>query len=216
MRRFGTFAATLCGLAFVAAASLASAGQPQRTAATVLPIATTSTPTLEDVRPPIGWIDFCRTGHDDDCRDGTRAPLAVALNAATWTQVVRVNKYVNNSIEQVEDIAQYGTQEFWTYPDSGKGDCEDIALLKRRILIREGIPRQSLLMTVVRDETGAGHAVLTIVTDRGDYVLDSKTNQILPWSATGYGFVKRQSQANPNQWVKLGEPASPGLIVAGH
>ena len=92
----------------------------------------------------------------------------------------------------------------------------DIALLKRRILIREGFPRQALLMTVVRDETGAGHAVITVVTDRGDYVLDSKTSQILPWSATGYGFVKRQSQANANVWVKLGEPASPGLIVAGH
>ena len=35
--------------------------------------------------------------------------------------------------EQVEDIALYGVQEKWTYPDEGKGDCEDIALLKRRI-----------------------------------------------------------------------------------
>jgi predicted transglutaminase-like cysteine proteinase len=106
-------------------------------------------------------------------------------------------------------------QERWTYPVQSKGDCEDIALLKRRMLIRAGIPVQSLLMTVVRDETGSGHAILTVVTDRGDFILDSKTNRILPWRATGYGFVKRQSQGNPTVWVKLGEPASPGLTVAG-
>ena len=118
--------------------------------------------------------------------------------------------------ETFEDIALYGVSEKWTYPDEGKGDCEDIALLKRRILMREGMPRQALLMTVVRDETGAGHAVLTVVTDRGDFVLDSKTSRILAWEGTGYGFIKRQSQEHPNVWVKLGEPAPSTLIVAGH
>lgn len=213
MRYFGALLAGLMGLAAMAGAELAMAGQPPRN---VLPIATTPTPILDEVKPPIGWIDFCRAGHDADCRDGDKTPAAIAVTAATWSDIVRVNRYVNNTIEQVEDITLYGRQEFWTYPDAGKGDCEDIALLKRRILIREGFPRQALLMTVVRDETGAGHAVVTVVTDRGDFVLDSKTSQILPWSATGYGFVKRQSQVNPNVWVKLGEPASPGLIVAGH
>jgi predicted transglutaminase-like cysteine proteinase len=213
MRYFGAILAGLAGLACVAGATLATAAQPQRN---VLPIATTATPALDEVKPPVGWIEFCRSGHDDDCRDADRPSVAIAVTSAAWSDIVRVNRYVNNTIEQVEDIALYGRQEFWTYPDAGKGDCEDIALLKRRILIREGFPRQALLMTVVRDETGAGHAVVTVVTDRGDFVLDSKTSQILPWSATGYGFVKRQSQANPSVWVKLGEPASPGLIVAGH
>ncbi len=171
---------------------------------------------LEETRGPIGWQDFCRNGHADDCRVPRLPARKVVLNDATWGEIVKVNRVVNATIEQVEDIALYGVQERWTYPENGKGDCEDLALLKRRMLMKAGIPRQALLMTVVRDETGAGHAVLTVATDRGDYVLDSKTSKVLPWGDTGYGYIKRQSQEDPNVWVRLGEPGSPGMTVAGH
>jgi predicted transglutaminase-like cysteine proteinase len=176
----------------------------------------TEIPTLDDVRAPIGWTGFCQQGHADDCNVPSLVPQNLQLSQSTWDLLSRVNRTVNANIEQVEDITLYGVQEKWTYPDEGKGDCEDLALLKRRMLMREGVPRQALLMTVVRDETGAGHAVLTVTTDRGDYVLDSKTSRILPWKATGYGFVKRQSQINPNMWVKLGDPAAPALTAAAH
>jgi len=69
-----------------------------------------------------------------------------------------------------------------------------------------GWPRQALLITVVRDKRGDGHAVLTVTTDRGDFILDNQNQDILPWSATGYRFVKRQSQSDPNVWVALGDP----------
>ena len=49
-------------------------------------------------------------------------------------------------------------------------------------------------MTVVIDEKGEGHAVLTLITSRGDLILDNKTNAVLPWTQTGYTFVKRESQ----------------------
>jgi predicted transglutaminase-like cysteine proteinase len=48
-------------------------------------------------------------------------------------------------------------------------------------------------MTVVLDDKNEGHAVLTIRTDRGDFVLDNKTDAVLPWFQTGYVFVKRES-----------------------
>ena len=48
------------------------------------------------------------------------------------------------------------------------GDCEDYVLLKRKMLMQAGWPRQALLITVVRDEQGDGHAVLTVKTDKGD------------------------------------------------
>ena len=59
-------------------------------------------------------------------------------------------------------------------------------------------------MTVVRSEKDEGHAVLTVTTDDGDYVLDNQNMNILLWSETGYHFVKRQSQSDPNVWVSLG------------
>ena len=37
-------------------------------------------------------------------------------------------------------------------------------------------------MTIVRDQDGEGHAVLTVKTDRGDFVLDNLTDEILPWN----------------------------------
>ena len=79
-------------------------------------------------------------------------------------------------------------------------------LLKRKMLIQAGWPREALLITVVRDKRGDGHAILTVKTDRGEYILDNQNDQILLWSETGYRFVKRQSQTDPNVWVSLGEP----------
>ncbi|HMK88727.1 MAG TPA: transglutaminase-like cysteine peptidase, partial [Methylocystis sp.] len=61
-----------------------------------------------------------------------------------------------------------------------------------------------LLMTIVRDLNGEGHAVLTVKTDRGDFVLDNLSEDVRPWSATGYTFFKRQAQDDPNVWLSLG------------
>jgi predicted transglutaminase-like cysteine proteinase len=71
------------------------------------------------------------------------------------------------------------------------------------LLIQLGWPREALLVTVVLDNEDEGHAVLTVTTDKGDYVLDNKKEDILLWSKTGYRFVKRQSQSDPNVWVSL-------------
>ena len=53
------------------------------------------------------------------------------------------------------------------------------------------------LITVVRDKKGDGHAVLTVKTDKGEFILDNQNEDVLLWSETGYRFVKRQSQSDP-------------------
>jgi predicted transglutaminase-like cysteine proteinase len=70
----------------------------------------------------------------------------------------------------------------------------DYALLKRRLLMQAGWPRQALLMTIVHEKDGNGHAVLTVVTDRGEFILDNLTDDTLLWSKTPYRYYKRQSQ----------------------
>ena len=90
----------------------------------------------------------------------------------------------------------------------GIGDCEDFQLLKRHLLAEAGLPKRAMRMTVVIDEKGEGHAVLTLITDRGDLVLDNKTSTILPWHRTGYTFIKRESQ-DATAWVSLGGVTSP-------
>jgi predicted transglutaminase-like cysteine proteinase len=163
-------------------------------------------------RPPIGWIEFCAE-NARDCAVGRTAARDVVLTSNTWTTLVRTNEQVNGSIKPMTDMEHWGTVEKWSYPDDGYGDCEDYVLLKRRMLIEAGWPRSALLVTVVRDRKGDGHAVLTVKTDKGEFILDNQNEEIVLWSETGYRFVKRQSQTDPNIWQALGD-ARPATATA--
>ena len=127
------------------------------------------------------------------------------LSAKTWTILNKVNKAANDLIEPVTNLEHWGTMvDHWDYPVDGKGDCKIYALFKRKQLVEQGFPRQALLMTIVRDLDGEGHAILTVKTDRGEFVLDNLRDEIVPWDATGYRFIKRQAQDDPNVWLDLG------------
>jgi predicted transglutaminase-like cysteine proteinase len=156
-------------------------------------------------RPPIGWVEFCNQS-PPECATTATAPRDVVLTPKAWRDLVRINKWVNDTIVPITDLEHWGVVEKWSYPDDGKGDCEDFVLLKRRMLIKAGWPREALLITVVRDRKGEGHAVLTVKTDKGDFILDNQVENVLLWSDTEYRFVKRQAQSDPNVWVALGDP----------
>ena len=96
------------------------------------------------------------------------------LTPKAWSDLVKVNDWVNETIKPLTDLEHWGVVERWNYPDDGYGDCEDYVLLKRRMLMQAGWPREALLITVVRDKKGDGHAVLTVKTDRGEFVLDNQ------------------------------------------
>jgi predicted transglutaminase-like cysteine proteinase len=166
----------------------------------------------EIVRPPIGWVEFCAE-HSSDCNAPPVSPRDVVLSTKAWKDLVRINKFVNTTIRPMTDLEHHGVVEKWSYPDDGYGDCEDYVLLKRRLLIEGGWPREALLITVVRDKHADGHAVLTVKSDRGDFILDNQNEDILLWSETGYRFVKRQSQSDPNLWVSLGD-SRPAVATA--
>jgi predicted transglutaminase-like cysteine proteinase len=162
---------------------------------------------------PYGWIDFCQR-YKGECDHGPAVPVDVNLSAKALAQIERINKWVNAAVEPVSDMEHWGVADQWDYPTDGKGDCEDYALLKRRLLIELGFPRQALLMTVVKDEHNDGHAILTLKTNRGEFILDNLNGEIKPWSETGYRFVKRQSQRDENVWVQIGEPTAAPIVVS--
>ncbi len=151
---------------------------------------------------PIGHLKFCYQ-NPADCLPRGRGDSEMLLTTSRWTELQSVNRDINGTIKPLSDQVQYGTVENWTYPLSGKGDCEDYVLLKQRKLSQLGWAASALLITVVRDENGEGHAVLTVRTHRGDLILDNKHSHILAWSNTPYTFIKRQSGADPRQWVSL-------------
>jgi predicted transglutaminase-like cysteine proteinase len=161
--------------------------------------------TGEATRAPIGWVEFCAE-HSFECKVTAAAPRDVVLSNKAWTDLTRINKWVNDNVKPMTDLEHWGVVEKWSYPDDGYGDCEDYVLLKRRMLMEAGWPRAALLVTVVREKNGNGHAVLTVKTDKGEFILDNQEERILLWSETSYRYVKRQSQSDPNRWVALGDP----------
>lgn len=164
--------------------------------------------------PPLGFVRFCgRT--PTACESDRNRTSRLHMTGDRWRMAYRVNSFVNARIDPVSDEELYGEAEYWAYP-ADAGDCEDYALLKQLYLERLGFSRSALLLTVVLDEKHEGHALLTLATDEGDFILDNRNNEIRNWANTDYTFLKRQSQHNPRQWVSLapGQRFAPRLIAA--
>lgn len=171
-------------------------------------------PPGDSAPPPTGWLQFCLT-YRAICKTSPLPAREVVIDEQAWRQLKRINNWANHNVAPMTDMAHYGMIQWWRYPDDGAGACHSYALLKQRLLIQAGWPRQALLMTVVRDRDGEGHAVLTVKTNKGDYILDNLTDRIRLWSETGYQYVERQSQTDPNQWVWAAGPAVGSGVQAG-
>jgi predicted transglutaminase-like cysteine proteinase len=214
--RTGTILAVVATAMLAASAGATAAGE--RRASLGTPFPSSERPRYvavgEPTRPPIGWVDFC-IEYQPECATKQSEPRDVVLSPKAWADMVNVNAWANQAIKPITDMEHWGVVERWNYPEDGYGDCEDYVLLKRRMLMQAGWPREALLITVVRDKKGDGHAVLTVKTDRGEFILDNQEPQVLSWERTGYRFVKRQAQSDPNSWVLLGEPpAAPAIVSA--
>jgi predicted transglutaminase-like cysteine proteinase len=158
-------------------------------------------------QPPHGFVRFC-DANPQECASDHGQESRFDASAERLKELDEMNRTINREIAPATDLDVYGVNEYWTLPRT-RGDCEDYALLKRKNLIAKGWPVSALLMTVVRDEKGEGHAVLTARTVQGDYILDNKIEDVRPWNRTPYQFVMRQSYLNPKVWVALDTRQSP-------
>jgi predicted transglutaminase-like cysteine proteinase len=193
--RFALVAISIAGLTAasiggVQAFSSARTGKPLFTAA------------VDKAEPPPGWSDFCAQ-YASECESKTRTPRAIILTSERWRTISDVNEYVNEHIQPMTDVERRGRENVWSYAEDGRGDCKDYVLVKRQKLIEAGLPRESLLITIVWTAREQGHAVLIAHTDRGDFVLDNLWPNVMLWSDTDYQFVERQSETDPNAWVYI-------------
>jgi len=183
----GTFAAA-CGLAI--------------TLSTTAFAAPTNLVPTGNTNPPIGHFEFCKS-YPGECSSLGKDRGPMPLTRQLWAEMLEINTRVNQGIKPDTDFNIYGVEELWSYPRS-VGDCEDYVLLKRHMLMEKGFSPNDLLITVVLQPNGDGHAVLTVRTDYGDYILDNMRGDVRLWSETGYTFVKRQSSKHAARWTKLG------------
>lgn len=94
-------------------------------------------------------------------------------------QLEKVNQFVNASIEYTSDFALHGQADKWTAPLAtlklGRGDCEDYAILKHRVLTEAGVPSKDLKIVLVRDTAvRIDHAVLAARTGDQWFILDNR------------------------------------------
>ncbi|SFA93842.1 Predicted transglutaminase-like cysteine proteinase [Rhizobium sp. NFR07] len=165
------------------------------------PQAATSMVTGAVTSQPIGHYEFCQR-LPAECNVKSRSATAARLDEKAWQAVRDVNRAVNARYIAKTDIEAYGREEFWTYP-TVFADCEDYALEKRKELADLGFALSNLLITVVRKPDGEGHAVLTLRTTEGDFILDNLDNEVMVWYETPYTFLKRQATFNTGRWVTI-------------
>jgi hypothetical protein len=112
----------------------------------------------------IPYEEFCQR-NPGECK--ISEPSIIELTTKTKNLLLEVNIAVNFEIRFALDKIQYNKEEFWAYPISGMGDCEDVALEKRFRLTKLGLPI-------------------------GTFAMDRFTNQILLWYQLPYNFEARE------------------------
>lgn len=157
------------------------------------------------VAAPRGFTQLCSRSPDLCAAPRSAAAQQVLSTMTTevMAQLQRYNKAVNAQYEPANDIDIHGVSDHWSLPTIF-ADCEDYVLAKRQGLIAAGWAPNALLIGVVRGEISDYHAVLILRTNRGEFVLDNMRDEVLPWRATGYDWVVRQSSENPMRWVRIG------------
>lgn len=158
---------------------------------------------------PIGHYEFCKQ-FSDECKIRSARKSAPKVTDYGWDIIRKVNSMVNENVAPLTDWELHGEEELWSYPGLA-GDCEDYVLLKRQMLIENGFSPSDLLITVVRRPDDEGHAVLTLRTSNGDFILDNLSKNVKNWRETPYKYLKRQASYHTGRWVNI-ENGSP-LIV---
>ncbi|MEM0900499.1 MAG: transglutaminase-like cysteine peptidase [Pseudomonadota bacterium] len=163
---------------------------------------TTAMRTTGITTQPIGHHTFCKA-LPQECKRN-RAVSPEQMTDARWAALHQINAKVNDAIVPKTDMEIWGINELWSYPET-VGDCEDYVLLKRHLLQQAGFSPANLLITVVRQENGDGHAVLTVRTSEGDVVLDNLQNEIRSWRMTEYRYLKRQTPEHSGRWEDIAD-----------
>jgi predicted transglutaminase-like cysteine proteinase len=192
------------GLIAVMAMSLAGWAGPANAARLFMPTGNLTS-------QPVGHYEFCQR-LPAECTERTPAEAPIELTRQLWAEMIAVNNDVNTRVIPRTDMEIWGKEEVWSYPGR-YGDCEDYALEKRRDLMQKGVPAGDLLLTVVRQPNGDGHAVLTVHTSLGDYVLDNLEPRVLAWTDTKYRYLKRQSETDSGEWVSIRDDRSTTVAV---
>ena len=94
-------------------------------------------------QPPYGFVRFCEMT-PEACQPQRLVDVRFQPTPERLSEIDEVNRSVNRAIKPATDQEIYGVSEYWTLP-TDRGDCEDYALLKQKVLAERGWPMSALL-----------------------------------------------------------------------
>ncbi|NBX66295.1 MAG: hypothetical protein EBQ96_04790 [Proteobacteria bacterium] len=124
------------------------------------------------------------------------------LTLEDWANMHYALNDLHRNFVQTTDIKKHGISDKWTH--GMEGDCEDFALEFKRIMTSQyNWKEYELLMGVVKDEKGGGHAVMVMRTDRGYLVADVLRNHFRRMEETNYTPQMIQIPWNRYKWASI-------------
>ena len=113
-----------------------------------------------------------------------RETVDAAADEPLLRKIEAVNVAVNRMVRYGKDIDVHGKFDYWAMPSeilaSGRGDCEDYAILKLAALRQAGLEADSMTLVVLRESRrNFYHAVLTVSVEGRNYVLDNVRDAVL-------------------------------------
>ncbi|MDX8535550.1 transglutaminase-like cysteine peptidase [Mesorhizobium sp. VK25A] len=130
-----------------------------------------------------------------------------------------INSSINRLITYKSDMAVYGELDHWATPsevlEHRAGDCEDYAILKMAALLRAGIPAQSMSLVVLQDRRRKFfHAVVSVSTGSGNFILDSLSNLVLADTQLP-DYVPLYSFSTDRAWIHGSKSGTQVADIAG-
>ncbi|MGD9479337.1 transglutaminase-like cysteine peptidase [Shinella sp. G-2] len=113
-----------------------------------------------------------------------RDAVSAGADKSLLQKIEAINVAVNRLIKYSKDVDVHGKLDYWATPSeilaTGKGDCEDYAILKLAALRQAGVKEDRMTLVVLRESRrNFYHAVLTIAVGGKNYVLDNMRDAVL-------------------------------------
>jgi predicted transglutaminase-like cysteine proteinase len=126
-------------------------------------------------------LDRCRA--IDVCAPDAQRLIDLSAEGAPRSgraKVGLINRAVNLAISPVSDEAQWGVPDHWSAPfetlRSGRGDCEDYAIVKYLALLEAGVAKDDVKIVILKNVfPNEDHAVMAVRVDDQWLILDNRT-----------------------------------------
>jgi predicted transglutaminase-like cysteine proteinase len=145
--------------------------------------------------------------------------INIASKKAFREKLDFVNSSINRLITYKTDMAVYGVTDYWATPseilEHRAGDCEDYVILKMTALLRAGIPAESMSFVVLQDRRRKFfHAVLSVSTGSGTFILDSLSN-VVALDSDHPDYVPLYSFSTDRAWIHGSKSGAKVAEIAG-